>query len=218
MWYRLNNVWYNWWADTNKPCCDLRDITILYVDTRNICITQSGVLMFGYTCKNWLSQKQCYIKSFFPSTIKELTMLPIAIRNYRSPNVFERKLKLHPPHQPKWHGSVLVKDLWIFAILEYVYIYMVGANWKHIYISISMWKMMSCGCWFGIEDPYHFLFTCPLYAQRRLVMLDSIAHIHVAPDNILGISQLRGDINLTLYQYKAIFEYVQAFIRTSTRF
>ena len=43
------------------------------------------------------AQKQCYIKSFFPSTIKEWNMLPIDIRNSRSLNVFERRLKLHFP-------------------------------------------------------------------------------------------------------------------------
>ena len=57
----------------------------------------------------------------------------------------------------------------------------------------------------------------PLYAQIRVVMLDSISHIK--PDIAPGLSLLlRGDINLTFDQNKAIFEYVQAFIRTSSRF
>ena len=76
----------------------------------------------------------------------------------------------------------------------------------------------SCRCGFGIEDPYHFLFACPLYAQiNAVVMLDSISNI--APDIPPGLSLLlRGDINLTFDQNEAIFEYFQAFIRTSSRF
>ena len=75
----------------------------------------------------------------------------------------------------------------------------------------------SCRCGFGIEDPYHFLFACPLYAQiNAVVMLDSIYNI--SPDIASGLSLLLpGDINLTFDQNEAIFEYVQAFIRTSSR-
>ena len=48
-----------------------------------------------------------------------------------------------------------------------------------------------------IEDPYHILFACPLYAQiNAVVMLDSISN--TAPDIAPGLSLLlRGDINLT---------------------
>ena len=50
------------------------------------------------------AQKQCYIKSFFPSTIKKWTMLLLDILNSRSLNVFERRLKLHfpPPIKIPW--------------------------------------------------------------------------------------------------------------------
>ena len=52
---------------------------------------------------------------------------------------------------------------------------------------------------------------------NAVVMLDSISNI--SPDIAPGLSLLlRGDINLTFDQNEAIFEYVQAFIRTSSRF
>ena len=67
---------------------------------------------------------------------------------------------------------------------------------------------------------YHFLFAfpCTMYAQiNAIVMLDSIYNI--APDIAPGLSLLlRGDINLTFDQNETIFEYVQSFIRTSSRF
>ena len=76
----------------------------------------------------------------------------------------------------------------------------------------------SCRCGFGIADPYHFWFAYPLHAQiNAVVMLDSISNI--APDIAPGLSLLpRGDLNLTFDQNEAIFDYVQAFIRTGSRF
>ena len=56
-----------------------------------------------------------------------------------------------------------------------------------------------------------------VYAQIRVVMLDSISNI--ATDMAPGLSLLlRGDINLTFDHNKAISKYVQAFIRTRSRF
>ena len=81
-----------------------------------------------------------------------------------------------------------------------------------------MWKMIHrADVDLGLKT-YHFLFACPLYAQiNAVVMLDSIYNI--APDIAPGLSLLlRGDINLTFDQNEAIFEYVQSFIRTSSRF
>ena len=67
-----------------------------------------------------------------------------------------------------------------------------------------MWKMIYRV--FGIEDPY-YLFTYPLYAQIRVVILDLISHI--APDIAPGLSLLqRGDINLSFDQNKAMFKFL----------
>ena len=40
----------------------------------------------------------------------------------------------------------------------------------HLHFNLHVEDDPSCRCGFGIEDPYHFLFTCPLYAQIRVVM------------------------------------------------
>ena len=64
-------------------------------------------------------------------------------------------------------------------------------------------------------DPAHNLSIVNI--NISVVMLDSISHIQ--PDIAPGLPLLlRGDINLTFDQNKAIFEYVQTFIRTSSRF
>ena len=90
-------------------------------------------------------------------------------------------------------------------------------NYKPMHCNLHVEDDPYCRCGFEIEDPYHFLFTFPLYAQIRVVMLDSISNI--APDSAPGLSLLqRGNINLTFDHNKAIFKYVQAFTRTSSRF
>ena len=161
------------------------------------------------------AQKQCYIKSFFPSTIKEWNMLPIDIRNSQSLNVFERRLKLHFPSPIKMPWFSVGER---FVNIHHMRIRIGCSKLKaHLHFNLHVEDDPSCRCGFGIEDPYHFLFTCLLYAQIRVVMLDSISHIK--PDIAPGLPLLlRGDINLTFDKNKAIFEYVQAFIRTSSRF
>ena len=143
------------------------------------------------------AQKQCYIKSFFPSTIKEWNMLPIDNRNSRSLNVFERRFKLHFPSP--------IKMPWFSVGERFVHIHhtriRIGCSKlkAHLHFNLHVEDDPSCRCGFGIENPYHFLFTCPLYAQIRVVMLDSISQIK--PDIAPGLPLLlRGDINLTFDQ------------------
>ena len=76
-----------------------------------------------------------------------------------------------------------------------------------------MWKMIHHA---DVDLGLKTLITSYSHAQIRVVMLDSISHIK--PDIAPGLSLLRGDINLIFDQNKAIFEYVQAFIRTNSRF
>ena len=158
------------------------------------------------------AQKQCYIKSFFPSTIKEWNMPPIDIRNSRSLNVFERRLKLHFPSPIKMPWFSVGER---FVNIHHTRIRIGCSKLKaHLHFNLHVEDDPSCRCGFGIEDPYHFLFACPLYmyAQKRVVMLDSIPHIKpdIAPELSL---LLRGDINLTFDQNKAIFEYVPSFYK-----
>ena len=104
-------------------------------------------------------------------------MLPLDIRNPRSPNVFERRLKLHfpPPIKMPWF-SVGKR----FVNIHHTRIHIGCSELKaHLHYNLHVEDDPSCRCGFGIEDPYHFLFTCPLYTQIRVVMLDSIYNIHV---------------------------------------
>ena len=89
------------------------------------------------------------------------------------------------------------------------YMYILYIYYLHI-LCIYIWLYMYVCC--------RIKFDLIWFAQiNAVVMLDSISNI--APDIAPGLSLLlRGDINLTFDQNEAIFEYVQAFIRTSSRF
>ena len=99
-------------------------------------------------------------------------MLPIDIRNSRSLNVFKRGLKPHfPPHiKMPWFsvGDRIVN-------IHYTRIRIGCSKLKaHLHFNLHVQDDPSCRCVFRIEDPYHFLLICPLYAQIRVVMLGSV--------------------------------------------
>ena len=75
-----------------------------------------------------------------------------------------------------------------------------NANKIHLVVGYPEWPYFEKPLlidlkWLGCKQkvvyiliPYHFLFTCPLYAQIRVVMLDSISHIK--PDIAPGLPLL----------------------------
>jgi hypothetical protein len=161
------------------------------------------------------AQKQCYFKSFFPATIKEWNMLPLTIRNSPSLNSFERRLKVHfqPPTKMLWFS---VGDR--FSNIHHARLRIGCSKLKaHLHFNLFVEDDPSCGCGFEIEDPYHFFFVCPRYAQNRVILFDSISRL--VPDTAPRLSLLlRGDVNLSVDKNTAICEYVQAFIKTTGRF
>ena len=104
-------------------------------------------------------------------------MLPtciIYIRNSRSLDLFERRLTLHFPSQIKMPWFSVGER---FVNIHHTRICIGCSKLKaHLHFNLHAEDDPSCRCGFGIEDPYHFLFICPLYAQI-IVMLDSISHI-----------------------------------------
>jgi len=66
----------------------------------------------------------------------------------------------------------------------------------HLHFNLFVEDDPSCSCGFEIEDPYHFFFVCPRYAQNRVILFDSISRI--APDAAPRLSLLlRGDVDLS---------------------
>ena len=95
------------------------------------------------------AQKQCYIKSFFPSTIKEWNMLPIDIRNSRSLNIFERRLKLHFPSPIKMPWFSVGER---FVNIHHTKIRIGCSKLKaHLHFNLHVEDDPSCRCGLGLK-------------------------------------------------------------------
>ena len=139
----------------------------------------------------------------------------IDIRNSRSLNIFERRLKLHFPLPIKMLCFSVGER---FVNIHHTRIRIGCSKLKALHFNLHVEDDPSCRCGLGIEDPYDFLFTCPLYAQIVVVIcliryLISNLTLHQGSHYFY-----EGGNHLTFDQNKAIFEYVQAYIRTSSRF
>ena len=81
-------------------------------------------------------------------------MLPIDIRNSRSLNVFERRLKLHFPSPIKMPWFSVGER---FVNIHHTRIRIGCSKLKaHLHFNLHVEDDPSCRCGFGIEDPYHF--------------------------------------------------------------
>ena len=67
----------------------------------------------------------------------------------------------------------------------------------------------------NLEDAYHFLFVCPLYARQRIILHDSIAQYQF---NLTLDLLLFGDLSLSYDANTQIFETVQKYIIDTKRF
>ena len=72
----------------------------------------------------------------------------------------------------------------------------------------------TCQCGAPSETSYHYLFECPLFANERVTMFNTISHITRITLKVL----LFGKSELTLDQNQTIFEAVHTFIKSTQRF
>jgi hypothetical protein len=79
---------------------------------------------------------------------------------------------------------------------------------------IDLVESPTCACSLEDEDPYHFLFVCPIYAAHRDLMLETIHPIVYPNLNVV----LHGDPNLPFRANKIIFTAVQGYIDQTKRF
>lgn len=87
----------------------------------------------------------------------------------------------------------------------------------HLHFELFVEDNPDCICGQGNEDPFHFFFVCPRYAQYRLVLFQSISQITNEAMPRLSLL-LSGDLNLSYEQNTAIFKHVHNFIKSSGRF
>ncbi len=161
------------------------------------------------------TNKQCYLKSYFPATIKEWNVLPEIIRESPTLATFTKRLNCHfaAPTKKSWFNFG-----GRFLNIHHTRMRLGCSKLKaHLHFDLHVEDDPSCRCGQGVEDPFHFLFVCPLYTQHRLTMLDSISRS--VPDAAPRLSLLlRGDTNLSVDENNIIFCHVHEFINVSGRF
>ena len=72
-----------------------------------------------------------------------------------------------------------------------------------------------CACSTGIEDLNHYFMSCPLFADQRIVLFDSLA---IYPINITTKILLEGAEQLTFEQNRMLFSMVHLYIKNTQRF
>ena len=113
------------------------------------------------------AHRQCFRKSFFPSTVKDWNTLPIDIRHSPSLHTFNHRLKLHISSTPKrpWYGQGHR-----FADIHHTRMRIGCSKLKaHLHFNLHVEDNPFCRCSQTIEDPYHYFFSCPLYNQSRVI-------------------------------------------------
>jgi hypothetical protein len=72
----------------------------------------------------------------------------------------------------------------------------------------------ACSCGAPREDAFHYFFTCPNYAEIRLIMMNNLKWVQTIDLNLLTC----GSDILTYEENINIFKHVFKFIKSSERF
>ena len=88
------------------------------------------------------------------------------------------------------------------------------SNLKAHLFSLHVVDNPTCFCTMGVEDSYHYFFTCPLYNVERIKLFHNVQQLcNINLDTLLfGDSSLCEDIN------SEIFKNVEIFILETERF
>ena len=160
-----------------------------------------------------------YLKSFFPSTIRQWNNLSEEIKSLQSINSFKRAIRSqlltvpNPLYDHDFsHGAIQQSRMRMGLS---------GLNQhRHKYGFISHSKCPSCG--HRPEDAIHYLLQCPTYAAHRRTLLNGM-NLLEANTNLMSRKDtvklmLYGSSLLTHEVNKNIFTLVQDYIKSSTRF
>ena len=151
-------------------------------------------------------------KSFFPSATRLWNLLPFDIRNSPTLSQFKSNLISKSCILVK-HPSLLNLGKRYYAILHARLRMGRSQLNEHLY-KIGIKDSPLCSCGQGVEDVWHFFFSCPLFVIDRNHLHTII--INLAPFNIHTV--LYGSEHCNLESNKLIFLAVQNFIEKSGRF
>ena len=155
------------------------------------------------------SRTTLYSNSFLPSSIRAWNNLPTEARQIASIDTFKQFLNRGREKVPKYfycgsrRGQLLHTRLRTNCS---------NLNNDLFQKNITDSPLCLCG---NLEDAYHFLFVCPLYARQRIILHDSIAQFQF---NLTLDLLLFSDLSLSYDANTQIFETVQKYIIDTKRF
>ena len=151
-------------------------------------------------------------KSFFPSATRLWNLLPLATRNSPSLSQFKSKLE-HQTVRPVKHPSLYYVGKRKLAVLH-ARLRMGRSQLNQHLFQIGVKDSPDCICGTGIEDVWHFFFSCPRYIVPRNKLHSSI--INLAPFTLETL--LLGSAVCNVENNKSIFLCVHDYIEDTRRF
>jgi hypothetical protein len=152
---------------------------------------------------------QAHTRSFYPSTTREWNDLPPETQMAPSYNAFKRRVA---------KGGEKANPLYYLGkrrlAVNHTRLRMGCSALKKYLHRLELVESPICACTLEDEDPYHYLFVCPLYAVHRVQMLESIQPIAYPSLNLV----LNGDPNLPWEANQIIVGAVQRYIDQTKRF
>ena len=151
-------------------------------------------------------------KSFFPSATRLWNLLPLEIRSVPSLSQFKSKIETHAV-RPVKHSSLYYIGKRKLAVLHARLRMGRSQLNKHLF-QIGVKESPDCTCGTGVEDVWHFFFSCPRYIIPRNKLHSSI--INFAPFTLETL--LLGSAACNFENNKLIFLFVQDYIENTRRF
>ena len=168
-------------------------------------------LRSGRNVSQLQTKKECYLKSFFPSTIHLWNSLPVEVRDSPTHSIFMSKVKsdMHTVKRPWYYVGERFTNIHLARLR-------IGCSMLngHLYSNLRVIDDPGCLCGYRFEDPEHYFFHCPLFSNERAVLFNKLAQFVPLNVDILlyGKEDLSGDDNIT------ISSIVQIFIKETGRF
>ena len=173
----------------------------------------------SYTYRDFRIRTERFRNSFFPDTIKQWN---VVISDFQDmPTLDEFRSHLHSLYRPNARETYGIYDP---EGLKYLFQLRVGLSplryhkKRHNFLDTPD---DTCLCNTGTESVEHFLFKCPFYSSKRLILAQTVVPLLI-PHNL---AFLQNDVNLYLYGHwklkdenKTILQETIKFIKATNRF
>ena len=150
--------------------------------------------------------------TFFPSTIRLWNQLPLDVRNSTSIYSFKSKIT-HYPIRPIKYPELYNIGNRVLSI-HHTRLRLDASQLNSHLFKIGVKDSPRCSCGSHREDPWHYFFSCPLYAAPRSTLHAKISAI--APFTLHTV--LFGSVECSLEHNTSIFLAVQEYILKTRRF